>query len=85
MATFNIIVNNGSTNKETNEFSGTKEQAILEMLKRYAYWFDDQYFPNDDLTEVHDCDSEISWQRGDTYIGRGERHAFIEEVEADTN
>lgn len=78
MNNYSIITNRGEKNQEILDFEGTEEQAIVKMLERYQYFFDDQFFINEEKTECHDCDGELTWSTGETYIGAGDRHSFIE-------
>jgi hypothetical protein len=69
--TWEITVSQNGKVKDSVEFEGERDGAINAMIDLYSKWFDQDYFPNDDLTEIKDCDGEVVWEKGDANIGIG--------------
>lgn len=49
--------------------ANTAEEAVLTVCQKYD---DSNYFPNEDETEVADCDGNVIWETGDKSIDMGD-------------
>lgn len=91
MSTYRLTVNNGKQTLFTETYSlPNRELMIKEMIKKYADFFDENYFPVTDLdsnlnetgilTEVKDCDGQTIWNEGESIIGLGDKESFFDSI-----
>jgi hypothetical protein len=56
------------------EYAESQQDALISI---YGKMDDQNYFPNDDLTEIADCDGHIIWEEGDSNIDRGDCSYYV--------
>lgn len=90
MKTFNIFRNWSASTTPYQRLRSTDGVELLDTVNAYSAvralhdvfgkFYNDQYFPNDEQTEIKDCDGEVVWEEGDEMIDMRDFTLTVEEV-----